>query len=178
MEGLDQKTYEQHFHAHYRELCLFAVRFVKDFETAREIVQDSFLTLWEKREIIDTSRSVNSYLSTTVRNRCLNHLRDTRKFNINLLQIEDISEFSYAQPLKMEEAELSGRIRNAVLELPEKCREVFELSRNEHLKYQEIASRLNISVKTVEAQMSKALFHMREKLKDYIPLMLIFLWSN
>lgn len=175
MAGLDRQGYENLFHEHYRELCLFAIRYVKDFEIAREMVQDSFLVLWEKREIVDDGRSVSSYLSTTVRNRCLNYLRDNKKFNAGLLQIEDLSEFSYAQPLKLEVAELSARIRSAVGELPEKCREVFELSRNEHLKYQEIAEKLNISVKTVEAQMSKALQHMRDRLKDYIPV-LIFLF--
>jgi RNA polymerase sigma-70 factor (ECF subfamily) len=66
------------------------------------------------------------------------------------------------------EKELADRIGQVIGELPEKCREVFLLSRNEHLKYQQIADRLQISVKTVETQMSKALQHLRERLKDYI----------
>ena len=151
--------------------------YVKDFEAAREVVQEAFLTLWEKREEIDMEKSVKTYLSTSVRNRSLNHLRDNKKFDSGLLGVEGIYPERADAPVdKLEELELKEKIDTAIKELPEKCREVFILNRHEHLKYQEIADRLEISVKTVETQMSKALKHLREHLKDYLIILLTFLY--
>jgi len=145
---------------------------VKDFETAREIVHDAFITLWEKRATVDADRPVKSYLTTIIFNRCQNHLRDNRKFSTDLLAIENLLEHSVSiQTDFLVEKELSVAIQAAIDELPEKCREIFLLSRYESLKYHEIAERLNLSQKTVEAQMSKALQHMRLKLTEYIPIL-------
>ncbi|MCX6252534.1 MAG: RNA polymerase sigma-70 factor [Bacteroidetes bacterium] len=153
------------------------MRFVKDYETSREIVQDAFITLWEKRNSIDIDKPVKSYLSTTVRNKCLNYLRDHKKFNVNLLDLEGVlKDFAYEQSDRLVEAEIRVKIDDAMNELPEKCREVFLLSRTQNLKYQEIADKLEISVKTVETQMSKALQHMRIRLKEYIPAILVLIY--
>lgn len=165
----DKEAFETLFRNEYKGLCFFAVKYVKDLETAKEIVQDSFISLWEKRASVDVTRSVKSYLTTSVHNRCHNYLRDNRKFNKNLLQIEDLLEVSHQPDTDaLVVQELHQTIQKAIAELPEKCREIFLLSRYENLKYQEIAEKLNISVKTVEAQMSKALQHMREKLAGYV----------
>jgi RNA polymerase sigma-70 factor, ECF subfamily len=174
MQVLDRAGFELLFREEFRGLCFFAMRYVKDYEIAREITQDAFVGLWEKRSTIDISRAVRSYLSTAVRNRCLNWLRDNRKFNNTLLDIEDLPhEVLYDPPDRIVVSELRVRIETAMAELPEKCREVFRLSRHENLKYQEIAGRLEISVKTVEAHMSKALEHMRTRLADYLPVILM-----
>jgi len=166
---LDQKTFEKLFREEFKGLVVFAIRFLKDYETAREIVQESFVNLWNTRERIDMAKPVKTYLATMVRNRSLNYLRDHKKFDTNILIHENLFPVPvYEQPLLMEEHELSTRIQNAVAELPEKCREVFLLSRNENLKYQQIADKLGISVKTVETQMSKALQHLRHRLKEYL----------
>lgn len=176
MASFDKATFEQLFRKHFKTLCYFALRYVKDADTAHEIVQESFLSLWEKRESIDPERSVTSYLSTSVRNKCLNHLRDTKKFSDELLSVENLPQDAfYEQHISLNAAEIATRIRLATSELPEKCREVFELSRNEHLKYEEIAQRLNISVKTVETQISKALAHFRIRLKEFMPVVVIIL---
>jgi len=157
MEKLDEKGLEGLFRAHYTGLCRFAVGFVKEEETAREIVQETFVHLWEKRHTIDPARPVKSYLATAVRNRCLNHLRDTKKFSPGLLELEENAlSGAIHQPDRWSEQELHKRIVEAVEELPDKCREIFRLSRDQNLRYQEIAERLEISVKTVETQMSKA----------------------
>lgn len=136
---------------------------------AKEITQEAFISLWEKRESIDLSKPVKTYLSTTVRNKCLNWLRDNKKFNKGILDIEGLlSDKTYVQPDRLVEGEIRDRIRKAIDELPEKCREIFILNRQENLKYQEIATRLELSVKTVETQMSKALQHMRNRLSEFI----------
>jgi len=154
---------------------------VKDFETVREIVQDAFISLWEKRETIDASRPVKSYLTTIIHHKCHNYLRDSRKFNSDQLGIEnllEISEVVFTDILV--EKELAVTITEAINELPEKCREIFLLNRYENLKYHEIADKLQLSQKTVEAQMSKALQHFRLRLAEYLPdcLLLLALFSE
>jgi RNA polymerase sigma-70 factor (ECF subfamily) len=159
-------------------LCFFAQKYVKDFETAKEIVQDAFISLWEKRETIDMDRPVKSYLTTVIHNKCTNYLRDNRKFDQYILNIEnlaDVPEYEGADTLV--EDELKTKIDDAISELPEKCKEIFMMSRYENLKYQEIADKLDISVKTVETQMSKALQHMRLRLAEYISLIVALILS-
>jgi RNA polymerase sigma-70 factor (ECF subfamily) len=111
-----------------------------------------------------------------VRNRCINHLRDHKKFDRQMIEFEGLdAKQDFREQDHLVEEELKTKIDAATASLPEKCRAVFLLNRHEHLKYQEIADRLNISVKTVEAQMSKALKLMREKLADYIAIVFIML---
>jgi RNA polymerase sigma-70 factor, ECF subfamily len=166
---LDKASFESLFRSEFKGLVFFALQYVKDYDTAREITQEAFISLWDKRDSIDLSKPVKTYLSTTVRNRCLNYLRDNKKFNREILDIEGLlSERSYIQPDRIVESEISEKIGKAIDELPQKCREVFILNRHENMKYQEIAIHLEISVKTVEAQMSKALQHMRMRLAEFI----------
>jgi RNA polymerase sigma-70 factor (ECF subfamily) len=148
------------------------LRYVKDSDIAREIVQDSFVNLWEKRDSIDLSKPVKSYLSTTVRNKCLNYLRDHKKFSTDLLALEHLTYETGYETDHLVESEIRDQIAVAIAELPEKCREIFVLSRVQHLKYQQIADQLRISVKTVETQMSKALQHMRIRLAEYLPILI------
>ena len=143
-------------------------------DTSRELVQESFLQLWEKRDTIEPDKSVRAYLYTSVHNRCLNHLRNNNKFSAELLEIENVNTTSVAETHhKIETNELQSRINAAIDKMPEKCREIFVLNRFENLKYNEIAQKLSLSVKTVEAQMSKALQIMRTHLADYLSLLLI-----
>lgn len=147
------------------------MRFVKDLETAQTIVQDAFIGLWEKRATVDTRREVAAYLTTTVRNKCLNYLRDEKKYNRELIDFEGLlnDEASSIPSDHLEVAQLELQIKTAIGELPVKCREVFELSRFQNMRYQQIAIQLGISVKTVETQMSRALNHLRTRLAAYIP---------
>ena len=166
---LDKATFESLFRSEFKKLCFFALRYTKDHDTAREITQEAFISLWEKRESIDLSKPVKTYLSTTVRNKCLNYLRDNKKFNKEILDMEGLlSDNTYVQPDRLVEAEIRDKIGKAIDELPEKCRQIFVLNRHENLKYKEIAIRLKISVKTVETQMSKALQHMRNRLAEFL----------
>jgi RNA polymerase sigma-70 factor, ECF subfamily len=155
-------------------LCYFAQKYVKDFETAKEIVQDSFISLWEKRDTIDMERPVKSYLTMIIHNKCTNYLRDNRKFDRFILDIEKLVDVpEYEDSDSMVENELKTKIDTAIEDLPDKCREIFFMSRFGNLKYQEIANKLQISVKTVETQMSKALQHMRVRLAEYISVFVV-----
>lgn len=165
----DEEAFEALFKLHFKPLCFFAQSYVKDLDTAREIVQESFMALWDKRGTLDTSKSVKSYLSTVVYNKSLNYLRSTKKFDRDLLisehlMTEPVGEYTDILVVK----DISKKIDEAIENLPDKCREIFLMNRYEHLKYQEIADKLQISVKTVEAQMSKALQHMRIHLSEYL----------
>jgi len=167
------------FKSNFKELCYFAIQYVKDSDIAKDIVQEIFFGLWQKKESIDLSRSVKSYLTSAVRNKCLNYIRDHKKFTDTILESEDQFIKSIYKPHdRLIEEELKKKIKSSIDELPVKCREVFLLSRYENLKYLEIADRLHISVKTVETQMSKALQHLRIRLAEFIVIFLILLiWS-
>ncbi|MCD6201051.1 MAG: RNA polymerase sigma-70 factor [Bacteroidales bacterium] len=164
----DDIAFEQLFRKYFSDLTLFALKYTGDMDTAKEIVHTVFLNLWEKKDTMDPASPVKSYLFTSVRNRCLNHLRDQRKFRKDAL-FDITVEMAAAETSSsyLETAELQQQINAALDQLPEKCRQVFELKRFEGLKYKDIAEDLGISVKTVEAQMSKALKILREYLQDY-----------
>jgi RNA polymerase sigma-70 factor, ECF subfamily len=166
------------FRSHFTGLCFFAQKYVKDLDAAKEIVQDAFLSLWEKRETIDMDRSVKSYLTMVIHNKCTNYLRDNRKFDKHILNIENLLEVpEYDGADSMVENELKAKIDAAIQELPGKCREVFVMNRYENLKYKEIADKLQISVKTVETQMSKALQHMKIRLAEYVTIVVTLIIS-
>ncbi len=173
--SLDKQLFEQLFRDYFTRLCNFAQSYINDLDTAREIVQEVYINLWQKKESIDTDKSIKSYLYASVKNRCLNYIRDNKKFRSYVLDVE-IADFEVTfESDAFTESELQTKINNALGKLPEKCRQVFQLSRFEELKYKEIAAKLNISVKTVEAQMSKALKILREELKDYIIVVLLMM---
>lgn len=177
--GIDEKAFELLFRSNFKGLCFFALKYVKDFETAKEIVQDAFVILWEKRAGMDTERSVKSYLTTAIHNKCYNYLRDNRKFNPEIMNLENLVQpGGYEFNDKLVEVELAEEIKQAIEELPEKCRQVFLMSRDGNLKYQEIADKLEISVKTVETHMSKALQHMRLRLAEYLVTIIVLLITS
>lgn len=174
--GLDRRGFEALFRDNFKGLTYFAIEYVKDQDIAREIVQDAFAGLWEKRESIDTGKSPKSYLGSTVKNRCLNYLRDHKKFDRSILEFEGLHEGNeYIEQDHLVTNELKQKIESAMDSLPAKCREVFLKNRSENKKYQDIADEMQISVKTVEAQMSKALKIMREKLAEYVSILLLII---
>jgi len=172
----NESAFEMIFRTYYQPLCRYAYSFLQDKEEAEEVVQASFITVWEKRNNIAIETSLKSYLYRMVRNSCLNVIKHEKVKQQHVAHELAVSEVSYESvSQKVQAAELEIRITEAMKTLPEQCRLVFQLSRFEELKYQEIADQLQISVKTVENHMGKALKLMREQLKDYLPLFLIFM---
>lgn len=171
--AFSKEDFEQLFKAHFTHLCNFAHQYVPDQDSARDITQKVFINLWEKREQMDPEKSIRSYLFTSVRNRCLNYIRDQKKYRSNVLDVEinDI-EFAFEED-HMAVEELKAKIESILSTLPDKCREVFEMSRYKSMKYKEIAEEMEVSVKTVEAHMSKALKSLRDNLEDYIYVLIL-----
>ncbi len=172
----NESAFEMIFKAYYQPLCRYAYSFLEDKQEAEEVVQSSFITVWEKRKSLDIQTSLKSYLYRMVRNGCLNvikHEKVKKQHVAHELAVADVSYESVSQ--KVYATELETKISEAMKVLPEQCRLVFQLSRFEELKYQEIADQLKISVKTVENHMGKALRIMREQLKEYLPLFLLFM---
>jgi len=172
---LDEGSFERLFREHFSALMGFARKILGDEDDAREVVQGVFIRLWERREELDLGTSLKSYLFTSVHNRSLNHLRDRKKFSdFEMPEVAmqwDVSE-------QIESMELEDKIRKVIATLPEKCRQVFEMNRFGGLKYGEIAKKMDISVKTVENQMSKALKILRKELAHYLALLLWLLMST
>ena len=182
---LNQKqeaAFEVVFRLYYPRLVLFAQNYVS-FEDAKGLVQEAFITYWEKNPGLFNEAQLQSYLYTTVKNNCLMSLRHkkvVKNFNekaeikiqeqlsVNALEQLDTSELVFT--------EMETIIEKTIAGLPPRCREVFLLSRMEGKKNQEIAEELNISVKAVEAQMTKALGIFRMALKDFLPVLVWWLF--
>ena len=167
-------TVELLFKENFESLCRLSIGYVSDFDASKDIVHDVFIGFWNKFDSLPPGSNYKSYLFKSVRNKSLNYLRDKK----NHLSVEDLEETKTGkEENSLERTELEQEIRYGLELLPEKCLEVFELSRFEGLKYQEIADRLEISIKTVEAQMSKALKILRDHLKDFLICILIVLMN-
>jgi RNA polymerase sigma-70 factor (ECF subfamily) len=166
--------FERCFHETYEGLHRYAYSIIKDNEEARDIVQRVFIKLWEKQDTINLQQSARVYLYTAVHNLCLNTIRDkkTRKRHIDHYTR---SATDTAREYRTEEKELERQIHNAIDSLPPRCKEVFCKSRLEGKRYAEIAEELQISVKTVEVQMGKALKILRSLLADTITTILIII---
>lgn len=162
-----KKKFELLFKDLFKPLCGFSMKYIGEMEEAKSLVHEVFISLWEKFETLPEDTNYRSYLYTAVRNRSLNYIRDRKK----LVGLEDISEQGTEETNAFEVRELEKEIELAINTLPEKCRMVFEMSRYEELKYAEIAQKMNISVKTVEAQMSKALSVLRQALAKYLSIL-------
>ena len=164
----DETAFDALFRDWYPSLVRASESIVRSRAIAEEIVQDVLLELWRRRESLVHNSSPQAYLFQSTRNRSLNHLRHERV-------VKEGEPFAKrpeaAEPMahaEMVEDEMQVAVRRAVAGLPDRCREIFELSRVHGLKYTEIAEALEISVKTVEAQMGKALRILREALAPWI----------
>jgi RNA polymerase sigma-70 factor (ECF subfamily) len=168
MQQGEQSAFDTLFRVYYAPLCRYACTLTDgNLDDAEDIVQQVFIKFWDQRALMEIQWSVKAYLYKMVYNRCLNRIRDARtqlKYKIyNAQQLEQGHE-----PSPDGAQELNERLQKALLALPTECRRIFELSRFETLKYREIADQLGISIKTVEAQMGKALRVLRVELSDYL----------
>lgn len=165
----ETSAFDAIFRANYALLVRVAESMLRERATAEEIAQDVMLELWRRRESLDVTDSVRGYLLQATRNRTLNELRHRAIERKSEPQIIEGARGFASTDAAAREGEIEIALQAAVAELPDRCRQVFELSRAEGLKYSEIATRLGISVKTVEVQMGKALRLLRERLKAWLP---------
>lgn len=168
----DELTFERVYKHFLRPLHHYAITLLKDEDLAKGMVQNIFLKLWERRTTLHFSGSIQAYLYGAVYHECLNYLRHEKVKLNHQQQLQYRMNSGDRDGNTMELLGLKERVQQALNELPERCRTVFQLSRFEELKYQEIADELGISIKTVEAQMGKALRMLRLKLVDFLPLIL------
>lgn len=160
----NESSFEKLFDQYYRQLSVFAVKYLNDLETSKEIVQDLFVHIFKTRRTLIITSSLRSYLYQSVRHRCLNYLKQKQTTKSHLEQLALSEESTDELDARIFETELEHRIFQIVDKLPERCREIFTLSRIQGITNKEIASRLNISIRTVETQISKALRVLRDKL--------------
>jgi RNA polymerase sigma-70 factor (ECF subfamily) len=163
----EQEALHAIFTAHHAQLLGLAQSIVRDRSTAEDVVQDVMLELWRRREKIVLETSLGGYLMRSARNRALNQLRTRRR------ERPESAAMSHANPStahqEVVEQEMEKAVRAAIAGLPDRCRQVFELSRMQGLKYAEIAATLGISVKSVETHIGRALRVLRDRLRQWLP---------
>lgn len=170
----DERAFEQVFKQHFKDLHSYACAIVKNEAIAEGIVQNVFLKLWEKADSLNYQQSLIPYLYRSVHNQALNHLKHQKvkqAYDAYAVRQQHYDDGSAARKVQLKE--LQTRLTHALNDLPEQCRTIFQMSRFSEMKYQEIADELGISIKTVEAQMGKALKVLRVKLADYLPILLL-----
>jgi RNA polymerase sigma-70 factor (ECF subfamily) len=174
MKSGKEYAFDFFFNYYYPGLCVYAQKLVSIPEQeAKDLVQDVFVKFWNDREKTDIRFSIRSYLFVSVKNKCFD-LHRKRNTDLKVQEItkdHDITDESFDTYVL---SELETLFNKSLEKLPERCREVFELSRFNGLKNREIAAKLNLSEKTVENQVTKALHILKEELKDYLPLLALF----
>lgn len=174
------ELFDEVFKQYSKPLFYYAAKFVED-EAARDIVQDVFTKLWSDQNIT-IKLSLNSLLFTMVRNSCLQYLEKqkvrNKYFESTKLKLqEEELQFYMHEKTSLIEQELEDKLNEVLESLPERCKQIFMMSRFENKKNKEIAEELDISIKAVEKQITKALATIRSEMKDYLPL-LLFLSSH
>jgi len=161
--------FEVLFKQYYAPLVVYACKYVSDIDIAREIVQDFFVRLYEKRQSLSIDTSVKSYLYRSVYNCCINYFnqRNIQEKHLKSIDLERDDEENLEREINT--VELQQQINKVINSLPAKCQRIFKMNRYEGLKNEEIAQLLNLSKRTVETQISKALKILRKRLSDYLP---------
>lgn len=168
----DRTALKELFQLHYLPVCRTIHRLVRDRSTVEDLAQEVFLRFWNKRHQINITSSLSAYIRRMATNEALGYLRSKKTFEDEEVILNEDRQSGQNVEAQLLHSELEDHIKAAINELPPKCRAVFVLSRFEELTYQEIADRMEISIKTVENQMGRALRILRTKLKSYLTLLL------
>lgn len=174
-----REEYSEIYRIYFPRLVRFSQTYLPSPEDAENVVQDIFLYLWEHPELLASLKNRNAFLFTIVKNRCIDQLRN--RIHLQKLSAVDEKELKFKlyslqsfEENNLSETEIESIIQNAIDSLPERCREIFILSRLKGLKHKQIAEQLQITTNTIEGQISIALRKLREKLKNHLPI-LVFL---
>ena len=176
----DELAFEKIFKSNHNQIVGFCNQFISDLDKAKSLAQEVFLNLWLNREKIETLNGIRSFLYTFAKSSCLNYIRHRKviaKYADKQLQEKEeelnrevLESFDFNS---LEFSELEGLIQQAINDLPEKCRLVFIMSRLDGKMNKEISEELNISVKAVEANMTRALKTLKSRLSEYLPAILV-----
>jgi RNA polymerase sigma-70 factor (ECF subfamily) len=170
----DQTAFELLFHFYYPGLVMYALQFTANRTDAEEIVQSFFVRFWEKHQLLVPCDSLKNYFFSSVKNGSLDFLKHKEIEKKYVNEMIELSNHHLAyEPDLYVSSELQGKLKRGIDLLPEKCQEIFIMSRIRGLKNEEIATELNISKRTVETQISKALKVLRVELKDYVGLLFL-----
>jgi RNA polymerase sigma-70 factor (ECF subfamily) len=171
----DISAFTNIFSAFYKDLVVFATRFTKDINIAEEIVQVTFVQLWEEHDSININSSLKSYLLKTVNNKCIDWFRHNKIIKEHTdFVLETAIYYEYDTENYVLHSELEGKIEEVLALLPDEISKVFRMNRFKGLKYQEIAELLGVSVRTIEVRIGKALHLLRTHLKEYFPSFTLF----
>lgn len=180
----DVEFFEHLYEEYFNKAKFYANQYLRDVELAKDVAQDSFITLWEKRNEIKPELSIQAFILTIVKNKCLNILRKRiteRQYSSKVMMQEEMANLSALTDNTADEyllVEITEMVEATLQEMPEKMSAVYRMNREKDLTYDEIAQHLDVSVKTVEYRMSKALYFFRLKFKDYLPTFLLILLKN
>lgn len=180
LQAGDKSALKVLFDYHYQMVCSTIHRFIRDHSLTEDLAQEVFVRFWEKREQINITSSLDAYLRRMAVNEALGHLRRHK----NRFTEEITSNVSGGMEEDVEQqflqSELEVKVKDAINELPPRCQTIFKLSRFEDMTYQQIADEMDISIKTVENQMGKALKYLRQRLHGYLQVLIgyIFFWLN
>ena len=170
-----ETAFEKFFKTYFKSLHAYAFVMLQDEIMAEEVVQQVFYKIWEKKSQLKIHTSIKAFLYRSVHNECLNCL-ERQKHKVSHQEFVIYANRSAINnegaAMRVELSELETRLKKAMNELPEQCRTIFYMSRFDELKYREIAAQMGLSIKTVEAQMGKALKVLRKKLIDFLPMLI------
>ncbi len=167
-----EKAFDFIFRQYYKSLCAQAHLYTQDLDLSQSLVQDCFIKLWEIREQAAGIENLSSWLVVAVRNKCVDYIR-RHKRETTLKKTPDQYDENQDSDRLLLSREFEERLVQALNQLPARCRIAFEYSRFENLTYTEIASKMNVSVKAVEALVSRSLKILRIELKDYLSLIIL-----
>lgn len=179
LQPYNKEAFRKIFNNYYQPLCHLSRYYLDDEDEAKNVVQEAFIKFWEVRNELNPSSNLQNFLFTMVKNNCLNILKRRQILLKHHEKIRDREiQYQYESLNRinddyLELNELKAKIDSAIANLPEPYRIVFEMSRFEEMKYREIAEKLGVTTKAVEARMTKALKILREELKDYLPVIIV-----
>lgn len=176
LNGGNKEAYTYLFKLHYRDLVLFAGSYLNNLDICEDIVQAVFMQLWEEHETLKVDTCLKAYLLNVVKNRCIDytrHLHVEDRYQLHLLASTDIEDFDTENYILY--SNLQDHLADALSRLPVLYREAFVLNRMDGLKYTEIAKHLQVSERTVEVRIGKALGLLRLYLKDFLLLSVLWL---
>lgn len=174
----DHQKFEIVFKYFYNDLCRFAFSLLHDAEQAEEEVQEVFVKVWMKRESLTQVENLKAYLFRAVYNQCMNHIKHSKVKQTHAEHVLLSSQNESLQSDELSLKQLKEEIKRHVDQLPDQCRKAFELSRYQELSYKEIAEVMQISVKTVENHIGRALKSLRHALKDFITAFFVVGFTN